>query len=252
MSYVLELKGYRGPIEKLLELVENEKMEVSLISVARVTEDFLAYFQNLKETEEGVESHLDALEQADLKMILADFLLIASRLVLIKSRVLIPSLPLEHDDEVAIEDLEKRIQIYQDLKGAKDNILKLWAAKPYVFSREFLMQKEIFFYPPENVRIDDLVGVMSRLLGELQKFLAPVKEIKNETINLSIKIKEVLNRLSNGMKSFSDFHDKKTRSELVVLFLAVLHLVREQLVQVEQSEHFGEMTIAKKTENKVE
>ena len=79
MNYELTLEAYQGPLDKLLELVEAKKMEVTEISLAEVTADFLDYLKKLEA--ENVSQTL-----------LADFLVIASKLIFIKSKILLPSL----------------------------------------------------------------------------------------------------------------------------------------------------------------
>ena len=248
MDYVLELENYRGPIEKLLELIEERKMEVTAVSMARVTGDFIAYFQELKEAEEKTEKRADVLIQADLKMMLADFLVIASRLLLLKSKTLLPVLELSDEEEADIKDLEARVQIYQELKGAKAHIMEGWQEAPVMLGREFLMAREAVFFPPGDLRAEDIFRAFSKVVGELEKLLLPIQKVKREVINLKSKIEERLERISKGSLAFHEFHQSRTRSELVVLFLAVLHLIKDQLVHVRQDGHLGKMTIARRSD----
>lgn len=248
MNYVLALENYQGPIDKLLELVQEKKLEITLVSIARVTDEFLAYFEKLKEAEREAEmSGIDAMAHADLKVVLSDFLVIVSRLVLMKSKVLIPDLEVSEEEEEEMKDLEWRLKLYQELKGAGFEIQKIWRADPYSFGREFLMNREVLFFPPGNLSVNDLSARMSILVGELQKFLIPVQNIKRETIQLKKKIEEVFQKVSEGVSRFFDLGgERKSRTDLVVLFLAVLHLIKDQMVHVEQTSDFGEILIAKK------
>ena len=249
MSYVLELENYKGPIEKLLELVEKEKMEVTLISVSKVTDQFLAYFEELKKAEVLAEDGLDVIAHADLKAMLADFLVVVSRLVLLKSRVLLPTFDIGEEEEGNMQDLELRLKIYKELMGARGHIINLWRNYPLIFSREFLQAREPIFFPPSHIVSEDLFQAATKFIAGVQQFLMPVREVAAEAMSLKSKIEEIISKLSQNPETFSGFHKEKTRSELVVLFLAILHLVREQIIHAEQDAHFGNIFIAKKAEN---
>lgn len=241
MPYLLNLESYKGPIEKLLELVEEKKLEITLVNLSKVTDDFLIYFENLQKEE----LEKDSESKANLKIILADFLVVATKLLLIKSKVLVPSLSLSEEEESDIKDLESRLKLYQELKPMKKYIASLWQEAPYMFTREFLMTKEPVFYPPETITTTHLLKAISKIIGELEKVLMPQKHIKQEVISLKAKIEEVLEKISNQTSTLDALHGKRTRRELVVLFLAVLHLIKNQLIYVEQEDSFGKITIAK-------
>jgi segregation and condensation protein A len=257
MPYSLNLDFYKGPLEKLLELIQEKKMEISVVSMAEVTGDFLAFVQKIQNSEafaediakkEGLSSEETAgippETREDLKLILADFLVVASRLVLIKSKALIPALPLDDEDEADIRDLEARLKIYEEIKGAKSAILEAWRSSPVMLSREFLMTKEPFFFPPKNVGAGDLLKCFKTILGEFEKTLIPVKKIAAQVFNLQSKIEEVLQKITNEPRALHYFHENKNKSELVVLFLAILHLAKVQLIHIEQNEHLGEIRIS--------
>src|SRR3989344_9467667 len=124
MTYELALDAYRGPLDKLLELVEEKKLAITEISLAAVTADFLAYLKKLEA------------EKID-QILLADFLAVASKLILIKSKFLLPSLVTE-EDELEIRDLEIRLRLYQEIKQAMILVKRSWQPLPQIFSREYL------------------------------------------------------------------------------------------------------------------
>src|ERR1700691_5014627 len=115
--YELKMGEFSGPLEKLLELIEAQKMDVSEVSMARVTDDFLKYLEALKTSgladavADGMA--LDALDKVRLDLrVLADFISVASRLIFLKSKYLLPGLALTDEEEADIKDLESRLQIY--------------------------------------------------------------------------------------------------------------------------------------------
>ncbi|MEK7630155.1 MAG: segregation/condensation protein A [Patescibacteria group bacterium] len=235
MAYELSLEYYKGPLDKLLDFIEEKKLEVSTLSLVAVTSDFLAYLEKLKkgETQSQVPAEL-----------LADFLVIASRLLLLKSKALLPSLTLSEEEEGEIKDLEMRLKIYQEIKSSQIHIKENWRESPQMLSREFLMNRAVIFYPPKKVGQPEILKSFQAILGELEQVFKPVATIKNEIINLKKKIEEIIGRLTATPLKFTDLPTGKGRNELIVLFLAVLHLIKDQLIVADQEDGFSEITIA--------
>lgn len=234
VPYELNLDGFQGPLQKLLELIEEKKMEITIVNLAEVTGGFFDY---LKKLETSGASH----------SLLADFLVIASKLLLIKSKVLLPSLPLTEEEELDIRGLEGRLKLYQEFKKAQVYIKNSWHVSPQLFSREYLMTKEAVFYPPKSVTAALLAKSVAKVVGELEKFLKPIVKVKNEIIHLKEKIEEIFKRLTESPTGFKKMHKGRPRGELVILFLAILHLIKDQLISADQDEQFDEIVLTKKS-----
>ncbi len=232
MEYELKLEQYQGPLRKLLELVEEKKLEITLISLAQVTAGFLEYVGKLKTQGEIA------------PRILSDFLSVASKLVLIKSKILLPFLELDKEEEDDIKNLELQLKIYQELKNAQKLVKDIWSNKPRIFSREFLASSEPFFYPPKGIVAENIHRAFLRFLGEFEKVFKPVEVINQEMVSLKDKIEEVLSRISGEAANFKNLH-KGAKEEIVVLFLAILQLIKDQLIAVEQLTHFEDIIIKK-------
>lgn len=233
MNYELRLETYQGPMDKLLELVEEKKLEITKISLAEVTADFLEFLKKLEK--EGVNHSL-----------IADFLVVASKLILIKSKVLLPALTLSEEEESDIHDLEARLRIYAELKQAKEILRKEWNEFPEMQGREFLMNFGPVFYPPQKLTKDDLYNALTKLIQEFEVILRPVETIKTEIISLKSKIEKIMRKITEEPLRFKNFAESGSRQELIVLFLAILHLIKDQLIEVNQKSNFHEMTVAKK------
>lgn len=229
-NYELKTEKFSGPVEKLLELIEAKHLDITELSLAEVTADFLHYLKTLEKTEPRV---------------LADFVVVASRLLLIKSKALLPVLEVSEEEEKEIKDLEERLKLYQQFKSARENIKKLWSEKPLVFSREFLAFQPAFFYPPKDLSAGQLQQAISRILSDLNQFILETKNIKISIISLEEKMNEMLERVRSSAIKFKDLIKDKSRSEIVALFLAVLHLLKNEMVQADQKEHFAEISISK-------
>jgi len=240
MPFELKLEEYQGPLDKLLELIEAKKLEITQLNLAEVTADFLDYVQTLEGTAE---------DGGAPPALLADFLVVASRLILIKSKALLPDLTLSEEEEGEVADLEYRLRLYRELKEGQCHLAKGWSVFPLMHTREFLMGSEALFYPPTRLTAGDLAAAFGRVLGELERIAKPTAHLKSEIENLSKKIEEVLARLTGAPLGLGALRRSGSRGELVVLFLAILHLLKAQLVKVEQADRFGEIIVARREEN---
>src|SRR3989344_4119781 len=96
MHYTFKLEEFEGPLELLLKLIEDEKLDITTISLAKVSDQYLAYIKN--------EEELPSEE-------VADFLVVAAKLIYVKSKYLLPALQLEEEDG---EDLEQQLKIFRE------------------------------------------------------------------------------------------------------------------------------------------
>lgn len=234
--YQVKIQQFIGPLDKLLELIENKKLEITEISLAEVTNDFLKYIEELGEK---ITSR-----------ILADFLVIAAKLILIKSKTLLPNLELTQEEEIEIQDLEQRLKIYKEFKKASQYIQNLWLKNQPAFSREFLAfynSHNAVFYPPQKLVIGDLIKAAEKLLSSL-KLLLPesIKITKKKIISLESEIRELINRFrENSEQSFKKIALGRDKKEIIVAFLAILHLLKERIIQVEQKNQFSDIILKK-------
>ncbi|MEK7555492.1 MAG: segregation/condensation protein A [Patescibacteria group bacterium] len=229
-NYELKTEQFTGPIEKLLEFIEEKKMSITDLSLAEVTADFLNYLKTI----ETIEPRL-----------LADFIVVASRLLLIKSKSLLPGLELTEEEEIGINDLEERLRRYQEFKPAINLFKKAWERKGYSVSRPLFHGRPPVFYPPKDLNVEILRKSVESIFEALKQLEPEVQIIESSMISLEEKIKEVINRLEKGLQQFGELTKEKSRSEVIILFLALLHLLRDQIIKVEQKEGFSEIAITK-------
>lgn len=223
---------FQGPIEKLLDLIEEKKLEINKISLAQVTGDFLAYIQKLEQ------------EKISLNL-LADFLTIASKLVLIKTKELMPFINFNEEEEEEIKNLEQQLKFYQKLKILEKELKEKFNQRQIMFSRTYLMNFKPIFFPPKNLNLDIFDKNIKKVLNILDIYFKPIVPIKNQIINLKEKIEEILNRITEKPESFLNLTEKKSKSEIVITFLALLHLIKDQLIIAEQKENFEEIMLKK-------
>ena len=237
MPYELKTEKFKGPLDKLLELIEERKLEITEISLATVTDYFLKYLEGLTEISPGI---------------LADFLVVASRLVLIKSKSLLPELSLTEEEEADVKDLERRLRLYKEFKAAERHIAALWRKGSRSYGRQYFFHISNLppvFYPGRSVTLESLREAIERTHESVQKFVLETETVPAVIVSLEEKMQEVVRRMEAVVEtSLHTMHGGRSRTELVVLFLAILHLAREQLVTLEQEDRFSDIIIKKSVE----
>lgn len=236
IMYTVKLKEFQGPLDLLLQLTEEKKLDITEISLAKVTDQYLTYLKNLQDI---------PLED------LANFLVIASRLILIKSRMLLPSLELGKEEEKDIEALKKQLEEYKKLKNLARKIEEIDRDKNIAYSREKYQGLKTIFYPPKNFKLGDLKKAFKRILEEIA-FLE--EKLPEESIKLKIsieeKIKKIQEELSKRVKiTFKEMIKKSSsKMDIIISFLALLELVKQRLATAAQDGVFEEIKISKKYE----
>ncbi len=222
---------FTGPLDVLLSLIEERKMEITDVSLANVTDAFLNYVGDLKQISPEI---------------LADFLVIGARLILIKSKSLLPTLELSEEDKNDINDLKERLEIYRLFKEASQNIKNQYLKHP-TFAKEFLFNQIPIFYPPENFDYNTLYQSFKKIWEEFNSLGETSIEKIKKVIKIEEQIKYLLNILNKKTSSeFNQLVSKKEKIEIIVTFLAVLEMFKDQLIIVDQEETFGEIKIVLK------
>ncbi len=233
---MVSVAQFSGPIEKLLQLVEEQKLAITEVSLAEVTDRFLSY----------VENH-------DIPApVLADFLVVASRLVLIKSKVLLPSLPLTEEEEKEIQELELRLHLYKTLRPFFKILRTHWRSKRTLYARQYLgntrkLLAGKMFYPGRNLSAQAITHSAEKLLQGMLEMRYETVTVKERIVTVEEKITEIVERLQRV--STTRFRElaasSASKSEIIAIFLALLHLMRDRAVLLEQSEAFSDIIVIK-------
>jgi segregation and condensation protein A len=238
--YQVRTEVYSGPLEKLLELIEEKKLDINQVSLAKVTADFLSYVESIKsEIEQNPEKKTQSLR------ILADFLVVASQLILIKSKSLLPNLILSEEEESSIHELENRLKIYSQLKPMFNLTKKQWTQSQVLYSRPMLLSWPKIFYPPKKISLEMLSQSLQKLINSLGTLIIEQETIKKQLFTLEDKIMEVTKKITQGISRFSQIISNKAKEEIIVLFLALLHLLRENAFVAKQEKLFDDISIEK-------
>ena len=232
MTYQVKLQKFEGPLAMLLELIEKRKLSINEVSLADVTDQYINYLKDI--------------EGFPLPEV-ANFVAIASTLMLIKSASLIPSFQLTEEEAGDIKDLERRLQIYAQIRNFALNLGQSFG-KNIMFNREAFLGFSFGFLEPKGVTKKGLHGTLKQIIANL-----PVKEILHKavvkkTVSLEKKITEIISRIHQQMElSFSEVFtaEKTEKVEIIVSFLAVLELIRRGFIIVEQNRVFDNIRIKK-------
>ncbi len=232
MDYQVNLEKFSGPLDLLLSLIEEKKMAINEISLVQTTDQFLEYFKKLQ-------------EDTDSQRILADFLVIASRLILIKSRSLLPNLVLTKEEEGDIKEFEGRLRIYQQIKIWGRELGKWAKDQPPYFSRGSYFNLSAIFFPPKNISVADLCKSYELFLKTLPQIEKLEEQNLQRVVTLEQKMQELKTRIGTAIEtSFADISNGvKTKIDIILSFLATLMLFRSRILELSQDKLFGEIWI---------
>jgi len=228
-SFEIKTDTFQGPLDLLLSLIEKRKLLINEISLAQVTDDYIAYVKRFESYPLG-----DS----------ANFILIASTLLLIKSKSLLPSLELSSEEETSVEELEMRLKIYKRMKELSQNIAQGFG-KNIIFPRSFVEPTPVFSPGPALSLAAIVQGIRNAIHALPKKQLLP-RTIVKKVISLEDMIERLTTRVRSSIKmSFKDFAGigKEEKVNIIVGFLAMLELVKQGIVNVAQHERHGDIEI---------
>jgi segregation and condensation protein A len=231
-GYQVQITAFEGPLDLLLQLIEKEKLSITEISLASVTDQYLAYMESREHV---------PLED------LSSFLSIAAKLILIKSRALLPILTFTETEEEAIEDLQIQLELYALFKERAKHIQLLLEGEQNFAVRDRYLGLENVYFPPEGIQPQDLYEALVAFIGELEKSTPLPEAALQRIISLEKRITDIQSLIATrGQIAFSEImKGESPKEEVIVSFLALLELVKQKFILIEQTAHFQEMIIQK-------
>ncbi|PIP29500.1 hypothetical protein COX27_01105 [Candidatus Kuenenbacteria bacterium CG23_combo_of_CG06-09_8_20_14_all_36_9] len=229
--YQVKLEKFEGPLDLLLQLIEQADLDITEVSIAKVVEQFMIYLEQVEEKNPEE---------------LADFLVVAAKLLLIKSRALLPNLSLGDEDDGL--NLESQLKIYKKYYDASKIIEKILAEKKVLFTREKIpVDVEVIFNPPESLTGEKLQKIFLEILKEIEPIIRLPKKSMLRAISIKEKIENIRNRIFSALSlNFKDLvAESKNRTDVIITFLGVLELVKQRVVIVKQDSMFEEIIIEK-------
>ncbi|MDR2066930.1 MAG: segregation/condensation protein A [Endomicrobium sp.] len=226
MVYDIHIDMFEGPLDLLLHLIKKNELEISEIKIADITSEYLAYI--------GLMQNLNI-------EIAGEFLVMASTLMQIKAKSLLPSgNDLQQDDEDMLDQLKNRLLEYQKYKEigkllsykVLENAQVYYRPMPIISKQDFVLDVTIF----------DLLNCFRKALLTVPE---NIKEIMYQEIPIEVKIREILDILEGKQYvSFTEIlKNQSSKSALIVCFMAVLELIKNKQIIAKQSELFAEIRI---------
>jgi len=239
MSINIKLDVFEGPLDLLLHLIKKAEVDIYNIPIAEITEQYLEY--------------LKAMEELDLE-IASEFIVMAATLLEIKSKMLLPK-PKINEEEAA--DQDPRIELVEKLVEYKK--FKEFAN----FLREITQDYELYFKEPEviddikenkdiflkNVNLENIMHAFKRVMDSYKKRYnkrsSIPQNIDHDEYKIEDKMDEILRLLKNKKRmKFSEFFTSaRTKLEIVVIFLAMLELIKLRHIKVFQEDNFSDILI---------
>jgi segregation and condensation protein A len=234
MSYVVALEAFHGPLDLLLYLIEESQLDIYDIPIARITDQYLAYLADTGDWD------LDRL---------GDFLVMASYLLQLKSRMLLPKNPLK-PQQAEESEADPREELVQKLLSYK----RYRQVAHYLARREQGEVERIFYRQADEVRPEEeLVADVKSLVSAYKALRDQIKysqhqvEIPSGDVNIDLKMKQLMAMLTQkrhrGMAFGELLKTAANRKELLGYFLALLELLRQRRVRAVQPDHKSDIRI---------
>ncbi|MCH7496439.1 MAG: segregation/condensation protein A [Candidatus Marinimicrobia bacterium] len=240
MAYQVHLDNFEGPLDLLLYFIQRDKIDIYDIPIAHITREYLEY--------------LDLMEALNLA-VAGEFILLAATLMRIKARMLLPR-PEPVDDELMADprqELVHQLIEYRRFKAASISLGKLAARRSvlYPVGRDLSREAngtELGNYL-QGVNLFQLMVVVREVLGQLPA--QTVLELQTEPIQLDDSIRTIRRALASARQVVLQqiFSTASGVQEVVVLFLAVLELIRRGAATALQATSFGEIVLVAVPEN---
>jgi len=230
--YKVKTEVFEGPLDLLLDLIEKRKFFINDISLAEVADDYIAHVNNLEDFPTG-----DA----------ASFLFVASTLVLIKSKSLLPTLQLTEEEEGSIEDLEKRLKLHKIFRDMMPGV-EINFGKNMMFPRERQSIKKNIFAPHESITPEISLKSVLNIINRLPKNEPIPEATVKKVINIEEMIDTLIDRVQKNINmSFAEFSKKgelgsrESKLNVIIGFLAVLELVKQGVIAAKQDGIFSDI-----------
>lgn len=229
-NFSIKTQDFEGPFDILLDLILKKKLSVNDISLTEITDEYVLY---VKENE----------------FILKDatsFVLVASTLMLLKSKSLLPHLVLESDEKDDVEELKKRLVFLSEIKKVSEKVKDIFQ-KSILYKRKYKKKVEISFRPDDSITLKNMLLSLDNLVAK-----SPLKtEIPKVEVQKVKSLKEVMGEVSERINrflkiNFSELLSSGNKQEISVSFLAILELFRNGEINLLQNEAFGNIEIEKK------
>ena len=226
--FQIKTEVFEGPLDLLLQLIEKRKLFINDVSLAKVTDDYI--------------NHVQAVDQFPMSDA-AQFILIASTLLLLKSKSLLPTITLTEEEEESIEDLERRLKMYKYFQKLSLSVHQIFGTN-VIYARKYTKVTDPLFSPQKGFDLKAAHQSVQDVIAYLPRKKKNDEVAVKKVVSLENTIQSLTERMQMSLKmSFREFaqHDKAEKIDVIVGFLAMLELVKQEIIHVNQKEHFDEI-----------
>ena len=225
--YDITLDDFRGPMDLLLSLIKEHKMDIMNIKLEIIIDEYLEYINKMQE------KNLD---------IASSYLVMASELLEIKSKMLLPKQENEEEEEDPKERLLNRLIIYQEYKNQVEKFKELESNRSNFYTK---LPSSLEEYKDSNTKIDfdanidDLVEAFKKFLERVELEKPVNTKVTRKELSVDDEIKHIKNKLVKNKKiNFFELFDVKTKEYIVVTFLAILEMAKKHELRIIQEDNF--------------
>lgn len=229
------INDFEGPLDLLLHLIKNSKMEISEVRISEITEQYIKFIRDMEEL------NLD---------IASEYLVMAAELMEIKSRSLLPKKETEESEEEEInpeEELKRRLLEYQMYKESTLEFRRLEENRTNVFTRlpeSIETISDEHYINDGDITIDDLMAALKNILDR-KEYSKPINtKVTKKELSVSERMVRIRDILKSKKKvSFVSLFENVTRPYVVVTFLSILEMAKNKELIISQDANFGEIYI---------
>ena len=235
MQYKVTIDNFDGPLDLLLHLIKEQDIDIYDIKIEEITKQYLDYIKEMKDLNLSVAS---------------EYLVMASELIEMKSKMLLPKKEKQEDDEYEEDPREvliERLLAYKKYKEVTSEFKDLELTRKLVFTKEpvnlssYAKEEDI----KEDLGVDDLINAFNILMQkkELDKPLAT--KITKKELSVSEKVKKIKDILKVRKKmNFEEVFEVQSKEEVIISFLSILEMVKKKEILLTQEGNFKSIIIS--------
>lgn len=233
MRYEVKINEFEGPLDLLLHLIKKSNIDIYDISLEEITNQYLDYINSMKEL------NLD---------IASEYLVMASELLEYKSKSLLPKKEIESDEyeEDPKETLIKKLIDYKKYKEITSAFKDLESIRSDIYTKTPSNISEFGdkIINNDEVSVEDLIDAFKKFINR-KEFEKPLNtKITTKELSINERINSIRTILKNKKKvNFTDLFDKYSKSYVVVTFLGILEMSKDNEIIIEQEDNFGNIVI---------
>lgn len=236
-KYVVTIDNFDGPLDLLLHLIKEEDIDIYDIKIEDITKQYLDYIRHMKELNLEIAS---------------EYLVMASELIEMKSKMLLPKKKEKEDDDYEEDPRElliERLLAYKRYKEVTSEFKDLELTRKMVFTREpdnlnrYVKEDE----NSEELGVADLIDAFNNLLKRKELDRPIATKITKKELSVTEKVNKIKNILRNKKKiNFEDIFEVSTKEEVIISFLSVLEMVKKDEILLTQEGNFKNIVISLK------